>query len=100
MTRDHVGRVANLVPEAAERAFLVAEFARLGAQTRRRTAGEPLRAWAQRVASSRDDPRLVGRFHEEVADPVGEPIEVYRSTAARLDRDLRSVALLLAEPRA
>ena len=96
MTRDHVGRVANLVPDAAERAFLAGELARLGAHTAR-TADEPLRAWARRVARTRDDPRLVGRFHEEVADPVGEPIQVYRSTAARLDRDLRSVAQLLAE---
>jgi protein-tyrosine-phosphatase len=97
MTRDHVGRVANLVPDAAERAFLAGELARLGAQTGRRTSNEPLRVWAQRVARSRDDSRIVGRFHEEVADPVGEPIEVYRLTAARLDRDLRSVAQLLAE---
>ena len=39
--------------------------------------------------------RLIGRVGDEVADPVGEPIHVYRATAARLDRDARVIAELL-----
>jgi hypothetical protein len=39
---------------------------------------------------------VVGRGDDEVPDPIGEPVEVYRATAERLDLDLRVVAALLA----
>jgi protein-tyrosine phosphatase len=105
MTRNHVGRVGGLVPDAADRTFLVGELVRLGGDVKRR-GGEPLRAWAGRVAGTR--PRrapsgpdaigavVVGRVEDVVPDPVGEPLAVYRATAARLDRDLRALASLLA----
>ena len=37
-----------------------------------------------------------GRGAEEVDDPIGEPLDVYRATAVRLDRELSQVAALLA----
>jgi protein-tyrosine phosphatase len=113
MTRDHVGRVTALVPDATDRAFLVGELVRLGAGVERRRADEPLRAWAARVARTRPQRvppvrsapvrspgsrSAVGRVEDEVPDPVGEPLDVYRATAARLDRDLRALAPLLASP--
>jgi hypothetical protein len=33
---------------------------------------------------------------DEIADPVGEPIDVYRRTAAQLDDRLTDIAALLA----
>ncbi len=96
MTRDHLGRAINLAPAAAERAFLVAEFVRLGARTGPRRDGEPVRDWVRRVAAARSHRPVHGRAGDEVGDPLGEPIEVYRATAARLDAELGQVARLLA----
>lgn len=95
MTRDHVARVATLVPDAADRAFLVGELVRLSSGVEPRAADESVREWARRVAQTRPRSMAVGRVDDEVADPVGEPLAVYRATAARLDRDLRALAVLL-----
>jgi protein-tyrosine phosphatase len=96
MTRQHVWSVANYAPAAVGRAFLVGELIRLGSAAGPRPAGEALRAWATRVGALRGDPRVPGRPQDEVADPAGEALDVYRATAARLDADLdRLVALLV-----
>jgi protein-tyrosine phosphatase len=95
MTRDHVWRAARGAADAASRTFLVGELARLGAAAGARADGEDVRTWAARVAASRPD-GPVGRVGDEIDDPVGEPLTVYRATAARLDRDLATIAALLA----
>jgi protein-tyrosine-phosphatase len=97
MTREHVWRVTGLSSDAAERAFLLGELLRLGAMVGGRDAegGETVRAWALRVARTRPD-GPIGRYGDEVDDPVNEPLHVYRATADRLDRDLTGVADLLA----
>ena len=46
------------------------------------------------VGDRRDGP-LIGRPAEEVPDPAGEPLDVYRSTAQRLDRELRGLVTAL-----
>jgi protein-tyrosine-phosphatase len=94
MTRDHVWRTTTLSPDASGRAFLLGELARLGLRAGPRRPDESERVWAQRVASERPD-GPIGRHDDEVTDPVGEPLPVYRATAARLDRDLRIIADLL-----
>jgi protein-tyrosine-phosphatase len=95
MTRNHVGRVVNLVRDSADRAFLVAEFVRLAAETGVRRANESERDWVRRVAAARPRRRVAGRAGDEVTDPLGEPIGAHRATAARLDSELRQVAALL-----
>jgi protein-tyrosine-phosphatase len=95
MTRDHAWRATTLGADAGDRTFLVGELVRLGALAGARAEGESVRAWTQRVARHRPE-GPIGRMADEVADPVGEPLSVYRATAARLDRDLRLVADLLA----
>src|SRR5205085_11956731 len=45
MTRNHLGRVVNMAPDATDRTFLVGEFVRLAGSTEGRRAGEPVRAW-------------------------------------------------------
>lgn len=96
MTRDHVSFVLMRSPDAAGRVFLIGELARLGAGVGPRDPGEPIAVWVGRVAAARPSDRPLGRAVDEVADPVGEPIDVYRTTVARLDRDLGTVATLLA----
>ena len=96
MTRAHVWRANALAPDAEDRTFLVGELARLGASVGSRRPDEPVRAWAGRVAATRPAGAVVGRGDDEVPDPIGEPVEVYRATAERLDLELRVVAALLA----
>jgi protein-tyrosine-phosphatase len=95
MTRDHVWRATRLDADAADRSFLIGELVRLGAKVGPRAEGESVRDWAARVAAERPE-GPIGRGSDEVADPVGEPIHVYRATAARLDHDVRAIAELLA----
>src|SRR3954447_21619105 len=95
MTRQHVWSVANYAPDAVARAFLVGELVRLGTAAGPRRADEPLRAWATRVAALRVDARVPGQPQDEVADPAGESLDVYRATAARLDAYLARLVTLL-----
>ena len=99
MTREHVWRVTGLSSDAAERAFVLGELVRLGQMVGARDAegGETVRAWALRVARARPD-GPIGRYGDEVDDPVNESLHVYRATADRLDRDLTAIADLLAPP--
>jgi protein-tyrosine phosphatase len=96
MTRDHVSFALMRTPDADGRVFLLGELARLGAQVGPRDPGEPLTGWVGRVAAARPSGRPMGRAVDEIPDPVGEPIDVYRSTVARLDRDLTTIVTLLA----
>ena len=100
MTRDHVWRATRSVSDATDRTFLVGELRRLGTDTGPRLVadGETVRDWAARVAALRPPgpAGTVGRVSDEVADPVSEPLTVYRATADRLDRDLGAIAALLA----
>ena len=95
MTRQHVWGAVAASAGATDRTFLVGELARLGGEAGPRRRDEPLRDWVQRVAARRPPAPVVGRAEDEVPDPVGEPLEVYRQTAARLDRDLRVITGLL-----
>jgi protein-tyrosine phosphatase len=95
MTRDHVSFALMRSRDAAGRAFLVGELARLGVQVGPRDPGEPVAGWVERVAAARPSDRPLGRAVDEVPDPVGEPIDVYRTTVTRLDRDLTTIATLL-----
>ena len=96
MTRQHVWGVVALRADVAERTFLVGELARLGADAGPRRQDELVRDWVARVAGQRPPGPVLGRADDEIADPVGEPLDVYRRTAARLDRDLRAIATVLA----
>ena len=90
MTRKHGWAVAAHDPEASTRTFLLGEVTRLAREQRRN--GESLRDWAEAIARSRKPDRPMGQASDEIHDPVGESIEVYRATAAVLDRLLGELA--------
>jgi protein-tyrosine phosphatase len=96
MTREHVSIATARNPDARGRIFLVGELARLGADIGPRASSEPVAQWAERAAAARPHRHPLGRAVDEIADPVGEPIEVYRRTAAQLDDRLTEIAALLA----
>jgi protein-tyrosine-phosphatase len=96
MTRQHVNYVTARWPDVAERTFLVGELARLGGQTGPRATSESVSQWAERVSAARPPLRPLGRAVDEIDDPVGLPISVYRQTAAVLDKWLTEIAALLA----
>jgi protein-tyrosine phosphatase len=93
MTRTHAWSVAAHDPDAAARTFLLDELVRLGRQVGPR-GGEMLDAWLAELDALRPPDRLA-RASEEVVDPAGESIEVYRATAARLDRSVQRLMPLL-----
>lgn len=98
MTRDHVGRVVAVDGRAHARTFLPGELVRLAAHVGPWTGGgdRPLRDWLASVAGHRPHRGVPGRASDEIADPAGHPVEVYRRTADRLDRLASAVADLLA----
>lgn len=96
MTREHVSITLARSSDAADRTFLVGELARLGSRVGPREESEPLAGWARRASAARPPNRPLGRAIDEVADPVGQSIDVYRRTATLLDRRLSEIADLLA----
>jgi protein-tyrosine phosphatase len=96
MARQHVNFVTSRRPDAAERTFLVGELARLGGQIGPRSESESASEWAERASAARPPLHPLGRAVDEIDDPVGLPIEVYRNTAAVLDQRLSEIAFLLA----
>ena len=96
MTRDHVSIANARSPDARRRTFLVGELARLGADVGARRDEEPVSTWVERAAAARPHRLPLGRAMDEIADPAGQPIDVYRRTAAELDDRLTEIAGLLA----
>jgi protein-tyrosine-phosphatase len=98
MTRDHVGRVVAVDGRAHDRTFLPGELVRLAAHVGpwAHDGDQPLRDWVASVAAHRPHRRVPGRASDEIADPAGHPVDVYRRTADRLDRLTSAVADLLA----
>lgn len=102
MTRVHAWAVAAHDPTAPARTFLLGEVVRLGAAADAEAAGraveaagDPLASWVAALDSRRPAGKPLGRAAEEIADPAGESVDVYRDTAARLDRHARALVALL-----
>jgi protein-tyrosine-phosphatase len=93
MTRTHAWAVAAHDEDAAARTFLLDELVRAAEKAGAR-GGEDLGAWVAELDTLRPPDRL-GRAADEVRDPAGESIDVYRSTADRIERAvLRLIPLL------
>jgi len=94
MTRDHAGAVIARDEAARPRVFLPSELVRLLRSTPREVPDEApdggTRAGVAQQILGLGALRqgAIGRAAEEVADPAGESVDVYRVTAQRLDRDI------------
>ena len=96
MTRNHLGAVVARDPAALRRTFLLGEVVRLGRAVGPRRPTQAVADWVAAVAAVRPAEGPPGHAADEVGDPVNDGIEVYRATAARLDRLTRALAELLA----
>ena len=85
MTRVHGWAVTAHDEEAAARTFLPDELIRLSASAGSPATGEAVRDWAERVGAQRA-PGPLGHARDEIADPAGEALDVYRAVAGRLHR--------------
>jgi protein-tyrosine-phosphatase len=95
MTRDHVGGVVLHDRSAADRAFVLGELVRLGRRVGPRRDGQSLRVWCAEVAARRPPNRPPGIGSDEIDDPVGMGLDIYRATADRLDALCEELAALV-----
>lgn len=102
MARLHLREAALLDFDAFARAFTLKELVRRGDERGPRASGESLADWLARIGAGRETTDLIGESAlDDVADPIGRPIEAYEQTAAELDALLgRLVALAWPEARA
>lgn len=86
MTADHVIDLLHRAPDSAPNVFKLAELARRASEHEARRSGEALGDWALRLSTGRSDKPWVDSADDpDVADPMGETVEVYRATAAEID---------------
>jgi hypothetical protein len=71
------------------------EIVRLGERVGPRSTEQSVREWCATVAALRPAGRPPGISTDDIADPVGEGLEVYAATADRLDRLCAATAALL-----
>ena len=100
MARRHAREVVILDPAAWGRTFTLKAFVRRGDHFGHRTPGEPLGSWLGRLHAGRERTDLVGRSSEDdVADPLGGPLDAFRMTAREIGTLVEHVAALLWAPR-
>jgi protein-tyrosine-phosphatase len=97
MARTHVREAVVTYGAPIERTFTLKELVRRGEKVGPRRATEPVSAWLARVGVGRQVSDLIGDDpDDDVADPIGRPLQEYAITVAELD-DLitRFVGLLV-----
>lgn len=86
MERRHVREAVVLAPVIFPRTFTLKELVRRGEQIGHRAPGEDVPAWLARAGLGRRRADILGASPaDDVADPIGRPIEDYERTAAELD---------------
>ena len=85
MARRHAREVVLLDAAAWDHTFTLKEFVRRGDLVGGRAADEALRVWLDALHEGRKRTDLVGSSGaDDVADPIGGPLEGYRKTARQL----------------
>jgi protein-tyrosine phosphatase len=99
MERRHVREAVALHPGAWPRAFTLRELVRRGDAVGPRARHEDLASWLGRVHAGRRPTDMLGAGRDDdVADPTGDPLADYDSTARALD-DLVTRVVALGWPR-
>ena len=96
MGRRHAREVVLLDGRAWGRTFTLKEFVRRGEMVGGRGPDEALGAWLDRLHHGRQRTDLVGSSAgDDVADPIGGPLDGYRKTARELGALVDEAASLL-----
>jgi protein-tyrosine phosphatase len=96
MARSHVREAVALVPDVWPRSFTLKEIVRRGEERGGPAPDESLADWLARLHFGRRLSDLLGDSAEDdVADPIGGPLESYERTAAELDDLTARLARLL-----
>jgi len=100
MGRRHAREVVLVDPAAWPRTFTLKELVRRGERVGPRRAGELLPDWLGRLHAGRERAGLVGQStDDDVEDPLGGPLDAYRTTAGELAGLVDHVAGRLWAPR-
>jgi protein-tyrosine phosphatase len=87
MERAHVREAVMLAPSAWPRAFTLKELVWRMKLASPRVPSTDLRIWLTAVHEGREMTMLLGASpSDDIADPVGQPLEVFEQTAAQLRR--------------
>ncbi|WP_205843908.1 hypothetical protein [Nakamurella deserti] len=92
-TREHRGAIASLLPAALSRLFTIQQFGYLAAAAQPGTVTDPVDAGFDLLARARAARSQVpGRtVEDDLADPVGRPVEDFRRCAGELDDAIRGM---------
>ena len=86
MAREHLRDVAVLGQDLWPRAFTLKELVRRAEATGPRMPGQPFDEWLAKVHAGREVADVLGASaDDDVADPIGAGMSVYRRTAAEID---------------
>jgi protein-tyrosine phosphatase len=86
LAREHSREAVVLRPDAIGRVFTFKELVRRAQAAGPRRPGDSLDDYIARLGAGRNPADLLGRSRDDdVSDPIGRPVEVYRKTAAQLD---------------
>ncbi|MBI2709336.1 MAG: ribose 5-phosphate isomerase B [Actinobacteria bacterium] len=95
MAREHVREATVACPGRFGRIFTLKELVRLGEGCGARRS-ESIERWLDRVGMGRKPASLLGPdSHDDVADPIGQPLAVYQAAAAEIDDLVDRLADLL-----
>lgn len=114
-TREHRSRAVNLAPSAVRRSFTLLELERVVRGVDLRVAGQPVHtppggrpsgaepppggrpaqavAWAAQMRGA--VPRPLDESADDLGDPLGEPVEVYRARADAISAALEQIVPFL-----
>ena len=105
-TRDHRGEVVSMVPSAVRRAFTLHELARIASAAPAPPGGVATAtgqvsvqqfhdavAWAGQLRGSGPRPDVQGA--DDLLDPLGAPVEVYRERAMAISASVERIASYL-----
>jgi protein-tyrosine-phosphatase len=99
MASEHRYAVSELIPEASERAFTLKELVRL---LEARPSNGTATTLADRVsdaAEARSKGFASNPYDEDIADPLGQPMQAYRGVAWELDELIARLDVALFGPR-